>query len=692
MDLTFITGPLTQIGNTYFDQTQVARGKAHGAACPATPPPATNDNDLNSFILLNYYDLPLTMRIAYERSKDPIFLDYFRKAADAWWQHPTWIGEGSIRLWPDSAAPPPRHAGIGGLILRALDGRPEMWDWIVAYTQAHLDIWCKSRINNDQLWYGPREVAFSLQHAAWVAGTLPDSFPNAAQIRAQLIADLENLVVNYTGRLQYPDGSWRDTSEWLDNVMAVLTADAPAGTSQLKVIPLTFPLSAGQKVGFWNGGLTKTTKAQSAGSTVIDVEPLPVSRVKNDYLSVDDGTMVGSMQPFIVGLLADALVDVHQVVVSDVAKESAKNQILKACRHLYSDGPYAKDLVEQRSGKRVRGFHYFFHGGTTLNPTKYEHGDMVAPWTDLEGWWLASTRQAISTILPAFAYAFKLTGNTYFRDAYNEMYDSAYSGADGFRAMLDDTPKNYNQHCRRVPASLGWIGGVVAPPVPLPTPSPAPPPDPVPVPQPDSGAPVVVITSPVDGATISGLVSVAATATDPAGIDVAYLILDGATVSASGTAPYSVQLDSRTLSDGPHSIYVRAWNTVGKAGDSQKINVIVANAAPVPTEPPAPTPTPIPPTPTPQPVPCSISAPASITVPRNSSGDIEIRLNNLTQPTPVSVSSGSDGQVTVTPLSQVASSTKPTLIFKVRTKNKKQSRAIAFTSSCGVVSVRVNVV
>ena len=36
-----------------------------------------------------------------------------------------------------------RHAGIGGLILRALDGRPEMWDWINAYTRYHFDLWLK---------------------------------------------------------------------------------------------------------------------------------------------------------------------------------------------------------------------------------------------------------------------------------------------------------------------------------------------------------------------------------------------------------------------------------------------------------------------------------------------------------------------------------------------------------------------
>ena len=457
----FILGPQVPIGQTYFDQTEIERGKAHGAACPATPP--ADDNALNSFILLNYYDLPLTMRIAYERSKDPVFLDYFRKAADAWWKMPNWIDEGRVQVNPDNLGPPPRHVGLGGLILRALDGRPEFWDWIVNYIQVHLYVWCKLRINNDQLWYGPREVAYSLQGAAFVAKCLPDSFPNAAAIRSSLIADLENLAVNYTGRLQYADGSWRDTSDWLDHVLCVMRSNVSPNATQLPVIPLTFPLSSGQAVSFVKGSGTRTTKAAAAGSTVIDVEPITVSVSSGDELYVDDGTMVLSMQPFMIGLLCCALADVHQVVQSDTVKENIKNQITKACRHLYSDGPYAKDLVEQKSGKKVRGFHYFYHGGTTLNPTKYEHGDMLDPWTDLEGWWVTSTRQAISTILPGFAYSYMLTGDQYFKDAYDELYDSAYSGSDGFRAALDDTAKNYNQHCRRVPASLAWISGTTNP-------------------------------------------------------------------------------------------------------------------------------------------------------------------------------------------------------------------------------------
>lgn len=465
-EMDFIIGPQVPIGTSYFDQTQVAKAREHGEACPATPP--TDDNGLNSFILLHYYDLPLVLYITYKRTGDVTFLALARKAADAWWKVPTWIDEGRKSVNMDDISPSPRHAGIGGLILRALDGRPEMWPWIINYVQIQLNVWCKLRINNDQLWYGPREVAFSMHYAAWIAKTLPDSYPNAAQIKSQFIADLENLAINYTGRLQYADGSWRDSSEWQDTVLARLTSPAALNATQLQVVPLSFPITANQKVAFVNGGITKTTKPQSAGSAVIDIEPLPVARAKDESLYVDDGTMVGSMQPFIVGLLTSALVDVHQVVTSSIAKESVKNQILKACRHLYSDGPYAKDQIEVNSGVRIRGFHYFFHGGTTTNPTKYAKGDMVFPWTATEGWWLPSTRQAISTIVSPFGYAYLISGDPFFKTAGDELWDSAYSGTDGVRSFIDGTAKNFNQHVRRNGSYLVWSGAVVTPPPPPP--------------------------------------------------------------------------------------------------------------------------------------------------------------------------------------------------------------------------------
>ena len=210
-----ITGPQIPIGNTYFDQTQIAKAKQHGEACPITPP--TDEIGANSFVLLNYYDLPLSEYIAHRRSGDLQFLTLFRKCADSWWQQQSWIGEGKVRKWPDEASPPPRHAGIAGLILRALDGRPEMWDWINSYVQYFFYIYIKRRITEPL--YDLREGAFMLHYATWLAKVLPDSFPSTtgtvtsgAELRAQYLADVEAAAVQYFGRTQRSDGSRRRRS------------------------------------------------------------------------------------------------------------------------------------------------------------------------------------------------------------------------------------------------------------------------------------------------------------------------------------------------------------------------------------------------------------------------------------------------------------------------------------------------
>src|SRR5689334_17752051 len=198
----FIIGPQAPIGTTWFDQTEVDRARFHGGQCPATVP--TDPDALNSFVLLNYYDLPLTEYIAYKRTGDVTFLNYARKCADAWWAHPQWIQSGAQRDFDNGQGPPPRHAGIGGLILRALDGRPEMWDWITAYTRNQFNVWVGLRFNNPQLYYGVREGAFMLHYAIWIAATHPDP-----SVRAEFLAKAETASTSYFGRLQQADGSWR---------------------------------------------------------------------------------------------------------------------------------------------------------------------------------------------------------------------------------------------------------------------------------------------------------------------------------------------------------------------------------------------------------------------------------------------------------------------------------------------------
>lgn len=496
----FILGPQAAMGSSYFDQIQVSRGKLLGQSCPPVPP--TDSTALNDYVLgLQYYDLPMCLYIAYRRTGDVTFQTMARNAADSWWQHPSWIGSGSIRLWPDSATPPPRHAGIGGLMLRANDGRPEMWDWIVGYVQAHLNIWLKMRINNSSLYTGIREGAFALHYATWLAKCLPDSYPNAFAIRAQLLADVESIVVNYHGRLQQADGSWR----WDD----------------------------------------------------VDVK------------DADGGTLVGIMQPFQVGLLLCALADVYTLTTSVTVQASVKKQILNGCRHLYSDGPYRKDEpIPYDPTKRRRSFWYLYHGGTTVNPTKFEQGGWSYPGNNITE--IQDERQAIGPVVAAYGYAYKLSGDQFYLDAGNELWDSAYGATDGIHNFMDTDGKGYNQNARRAGSYPAWVAAAATSPLPSPPSTPS-------LPLPDTTKPTVVITAPASGATIAGTIIVAATASDNVGVIEVYLIVDGSVFLSVTTAPYSFTVDTTKLANGLHTFTVRAWDAAGNGADSLPVVVVVAN-------------------------------------------------------------------------------------------------------------------
>ena len=69
----FIMGPQAAVTGSWFDTTEIGRARIHGDQCPVTPP--TDATSLDSFVLLNYYDLPLTEYIAYMRTKDTADLD-----------------------------------------------------------------------------------------------------------------------------------------------------------------------------------------------------------------------------------------------------------------------------------------------------------------------------------------------------------------------------------------------------------------------------------------------------------------------------------------------------------------------------------------------------------------------------------------------------------------------------------------
>jgi hypothetical protein len=86
----------------------------------------------------------------------------------------------------------------------------------------------------------------------------------------------------------------------------------------------------------------------------------------------------------------------------------------------------------------------------------------------------------------------------------------------------------------------------------------------------------VSITAPSAGATVSGPVTVSASASDNVGVAGVQFLLDGAPLGNEDTvAPYSVTWDSSTATNGSHTLSARARDAVGNQATSSAVPVTV---------------------------------------------------------------------------------------------------------------------
>lgn len=93
----------------------------------------------------------------------------------------------------------------------------------------------------------------------------------------------------------------------------------------------------------------------------------------------------------------------------------------------------------------------------------------------------------------------------------------------------------------------------------------------------DMTPPKVSLTAPAGGATISGAVTVAATATDDVRVSYVEFYLDGALKSTDNSAAYTWSWDTRGTSNGSHTLLARAYDAAGNLGTSAAVTVSVNN-------------------------------------------------------------------------------------------------------------------
>jgi len=98
----------------------------------------------------------------------------------------------------------------------------------------------------------------------------------------------------------------------------------------------------------------------------------------------------------------------------------------------------------------------------------------------------------------------------------------------------------------------------------------------------DTQAPTTAITAPGAGATVSGTVSVTASASDNVGVTSVELYLDNVLQSTDTTSPYAWSWNSTTATNGSHSLTSKAYDAAGNVGTSTAVTVTVSNITPPP--------------------------------------------------------------------------------------------------------------
>ena len=155
--------------------------------------PATND-EMDFYLNLNYYDLALSLYNRHFITRDSRFLDLARRVADSWYSLDL------LHTGDNSATLSPRGSSMGGLIVRALDGRPDYWPTIEWYVRDMYHIWVGLRVAYSDL-YGQRDSAYMQLYAALLARVHPSQ-----AVRDEFRTKAVNSAVNYYARLQKQPG------------------------------------------------------------------------------------------------------------------------------------------------------------------------------------------------------------------------------------------------------------------------------------------------------------------------------------------------------------------------------------------------------------------------------------------------------------------------------------------------------
>ncbi len=94
----------------------------------------------------------------------------------------------------------------------------------------------------------------------------------------------------------------------------------------------------------------------------------------------------------------------------------------------------------------------------------------------------------------------------------------------------------------------------------------------------DTTTPTVSMTAPGTNSTLSGTVTISATASDNVGVSKVEFYKDGALLYAGNVAPFSYSWNTMSVSNGSYSLLAKAYDNSGNIGQSSSVAVTVNNA------------------------------------------------------------------------------------------------------------------
>lgn len=389
-----------------------------------------------------YYDSAHTAYIAYYRTGLIKWLNTARKISDSWW-----TVEG-INYGAGNPADfnSPRLMALGGLMLRANDGKPEYWDWINRATDfVFRSVWVMPRKNYPGLYFGLRDGGYALWWAVLLGQILPDTYTlygngtlnastgtetNGATLRTNWFNDSLDAAINLYCRLQRPDGSWR----WFQDVQNFLGADISSSATTL--ILSSDPLGEWRTSGDIKIGNEYMSYTGRSGATITG---LTRGKYGSSASAHSSGALVTDLnlgfieQTFHVGVgVGAALYDLLRILQDNSTYQAEYNTIRQAIFTNAAEGylmGYSFEPVVNSPSINSRYMAYALHSWGDWGPLHDGMPDTVPAWQNIGD--LRDARQNVVTWTHMPSYAYYYTGVEFFKEETEEIL-SANWGKTGF--------------------------------------------------------------------------------------------------------------------------------------------------------------------------------------------------------------------------------------------------------------------